>query len=136
MQKEAQEEKINKFDIFPLRQKSGSLLKKELKKRKKKWWRGQKVASKFKEIDLYGEQVSLTYKGDQRYKTMPGAIVSVIVLLTIIAFSIYRCIVFVTKQDPNLSKQSFTRDLDIEGPLYPKDFGFNIAFGLKRPIDP
>ncbi len=35
-----------------------------------------------------------------------------------------------------MSKQSFTRDLDHEGPLYPKDFGFNIAFGLKRPIDP
>ena len=54
MEKETQEENINKFDIFPPRQKSGSLLKKELKKRKKRWWRGEKVASKFKEIDLYG----------------------------------------------------------------------------------
>ena len=55
MDKETREEKMNKFDIFPTRQKSGSLLKKELKKRKKKWWRGQKVGSKFKEIDLYVE---------------------------------------------------------------------------------
>ena len=55
MDKETREEKMNKFDIFPPRQKSGSLLKKELKKRKKKWWRGEKVGSKFKEIDLYGE---------------------------------------------------------------------------------
>lgn len=55
MNKETLEEKINKFDIFPPRHKSGSLLKKELKKRKKRWWRGEKIGSKFKEIDLYGE---------------------------------------------------------------------------------
>jgi hypothetical protein len=30
-------------------------LKRELKKRKKKWWRGEKLRSKFKEVDLYGE---------------------------------------------------------------------------------
>ncbi len=61
------------------------------------WWRGEKVGSKFKEIDLYGESVSLTYKGEQSYKTMPGAFVSVIVLLTMIAFSTYRCIIFISR---------------------------------------
>ena len=136
MDKETREEKFNKFDIFPQRQKSGSRLKRELKKRKKKWWRGEKLVSKFKEIDLYGHSVSLTYKGEQNYKTIPGAIMSLIVILTILAFSTYKSIVFVTKQDPNVSKQVFTRDLDHEGPLYPKDYGFNLAFGLKRPIDP
>jgi len=68
-----------------------------MKKRKKRWWRGEKLGSKFKEIDLYGEQVSLTYKGDQSYKTIPGAFVSVVVLLTIIAFSTYRFIIFISK---------------------------------------
>jgi hypothetical protein len=51
-------------DLFPPRHKSGSRLKKEIKKsRKKKWWRGQRIKSKFKEIDMYGEQIALTYKG-------------------------------------------------------------------------
>lgn len=67
---------------------------------------------------------------------MPGAIVSVMVILVILAFSIYRCIAFVTRSDPSLSKQSFMRDLDSEGPLIPSKFGFNIGFGLKRDIDP
>jgi len=136
MEKETREENSDKFAIFPHRQKSSSRLKKELKKRKKRWWRGEKVGSKFKEIDLYGHQVSLTYKGEQKYNTIPGAIVSVIVILTILAFSSYKCIVFITKQDPSVSKQSYSRDLDHEGSLNPKHFGFSIAFGLKRPIDP
>ena len=97
-------EEIQRSDIFPPRQRSASTLKRELKKRKKRWWRGEKLKSKFKEIDLYGEKVSLTYKGEQTFKTMPGAIVSVIVILVILAFSIYRCIAFVTRSDPNLSK--------------------------------
>lgn len=67
---------------------------------------------------------------------MPGALVSIIVLLTMLAFSAYRCVVFVTRDGPELSKQSFTRDLDHEEALVPRDYGFNIAFGLKRPIDP
>ena len=112
------------------------MIRKELKKRKKRWWKGEKVLSKFKEIDLYGEKISLTYKGEQTYKTLPGAIISVLVLLTMLAFSTYRCLVFVTRDGPELSKQSFTRDLDHEEALLPNNFGFNIAFGLKRPIDP
>ena len=67
---------------------------------------------------------------------MPGAVVSVVVLLVIFAFSIYRCITFINRLDPNLSKQSFMRDLDSEGPLLPSKYGFNIGFGLKRDIDP
>ncbi len=52
---ERQNSYMAKSLIFPPRHKSGSQLKKDLKKRKKKWWRGEKVGSKFKEIDLYGE---------------------------------------------------------------------------------
>jgi hypothetical protein len=44
--------------IFPKLSKSGSQLKKNIKKsRKKKWWRGQRVKSKFKELDMYGEKI-------------------------------------------------------------------------------
>ena len=90
--------------IFPPRVKSNSQIKRDMKKRKKRWWKGEKVASKFKEIDLYGEQVSLTYKGEQSYKTLPGAIVSIFVFLIMLAFSSYRILVFVTRDGPELSK--------------------------------
>ncbi|TNV83940.1 hypothetical protein FGO68_gene12437 [Halteria grandinella] len=123
-------------EIFPKLPRSGSVLKRELKKsRKKKWWRGQRLKSKFKEFDIYGEQIGLTYKGESSFKTTPGAIVSCIVQLLMIAFTIYRLIIFVNKDDPSVSKQSFLRNLDGEDPLHPNEYGFNLAFGLGVPMD-
>ena len=88
-------------------------MKKDIKKaKKKKWWKGQRLKSKFKELDLYGEQVALTYKGEGSFKTVPGAVTTLLVLITMLAFTTYRMIVFVTKADPEVSKQSFMRDLD------------------------
>ena len=84
---------------------SGSRLKKELKKlRKKRWWRGQRLNSKFKELDIYGEQIGLTYRGENSFKTTPGAITSLLVLSTMVAFSIYKFGIFVNKQDPEVSR--------------------------------
>jgi hypothetical protein len=100
---------------FPKNLRSGSNLKRELKKqRKKKWWRGQRLNSKFKELDIYGEQIGLTYKGDSSFKTSPGAIISLIVLLAMVAFSSYKFSVFVNRQDPDVSRQTFLRNLDEE----------------------
>jgi hypothetical protein len=84
------------------------------KLRKKKWWRGQRLNSKFKELDIYGEQIGLTYKGDSSFKTSPGAVISLIVLLAMVAFSSYKFSVFVNRQEPNVSRQTFLRNLDEE----------------------
>ena len=32
------------------------------------------------------------------------------------------------RENPNVSTQSFVMDLDQQGPVYPKHFGFDIAF--------
>ncbi len=74
------------------------------KARKKKWWRGQRVKSKFKELDMYGESVALTYKGESSFKTVPGAVTTLIVLITMLAFATYRIIIFVNKDEPDVSK--------------------------------
>ena len=125
-------------ECFPKRIRSGSRLKRDLKKqKKKKWWRGQRLNSKFKEFDIYGEQIGLTYKGDSSFKTTPGAITSLLVLLCMVAFSIYRFSVFINKQDPDVSRQFFLRNLDSENEtLTPSDFGNEIAFGIGKPIEP
>ena len=84
---------------------------------------------------MYGEQISLTYKGESQFKTLPGAMASFVVILTLLAFATYRMIILVTRDDPNVSKQSFMRDLDAEDPLLPVDYGYNLAFGLAKPMD-
>jgi hypothetical protein len=85
---------------------------------------------------MYGEQISLTYKGESQFKTLPGAMASLVVILTLLAFATYRIIILVTRDNPNVSKQSFMRDLDAVEPLLPADYGYNLAFGLAKPMDP
>jgi hypothetical protein len=53
---------------------------------------------------MYGEQISLTYKGESQFKTLPGAIASLVVILTLLAFAAYRMIILVTRDDPSVSK--------------------------------
>ena len=96
---------VDHTDLFPMRHKSKQKFKKDLKKtRKKKWWRGQRLKSKFKELDIYGEQISLTYKGESQFKTLPGAVTSLVVMLTLLAFATYRMIILITRDDPSVSK--------------------------------
>jgi hypothetical protein len=93
--------------------------------------------SKFKELDIYGEQIGLTYKGESSFKTTPGALTSVLVLMCMLAFFIYKFGVFVNKQDPEVSRQSFLRNLDAPGELLtPSDYGLELAFGIGKQIKP
>ena len=61
---------------------------------------------------------------------------SLVVILTLLAFATYRMIIMVTRDNPNVSKQSFMRDLDAEDALIPADYGYNMAFGLPKLMDP
>lgn len=99
--------------FFPSHQRTGSRIKKEMRAAKKKrWWRGERLGSSFKNIDIYGEQVQLTYKGNSTFKSIPGAIISSIVLVTLISFSIHQSLQFVLRQNPNVSTQNFMTNLD------------------------
>eukprot|EP00347_Sterkiella_histriomuscorum_P023757 403333491 len=93
------------------------------------------VSSKFKLIDIYGQQINLTYKGDDSFKTMPGAFASVLIIFMILAFSVFRSIVLFTRNDPNISKASFQQDLNTAGKYKPYEYGFDLAFGVGVPLD-
>ena len=54
-----------------------------------------------------------------------------------VAFSLYRFSVFVNKQDPDVSRQTFLRNLDAtDEHLMPSDFGQELAFGIGKIIEP
>ena len=94
-----------KTSLFPSLNRTKSKLKKELKNsRKKRWWKGERLRSKFKEIDIYGEQIALTYKGESSFKTSPGAIMSLIVILMMLAFTAYKSMNFIQLNNPAVSK--------------------------------
>jgi hypothetical protein len=78
----------------------------------------------------------LTYQGDDTFKTMPGASVSIVVFGVILAYALYRTIILVNLDDTKVSKKSFMRDLDEFPPFKPQDLGFEMAFGIRETLDP
>lgn len=93
-------------------------------------------------MDVYGQSVSLTFKGKETYTTWPGIIASCVLILIVLAFAIYRAIILFDRINPNVSQQSFLQDLSQADPYQPfvptQDNGtaFDIAFGLGAPLDP
>ncbi len=63
--------------------------------------------------------MSLAYRGDEKFKTTPGAIASIIVILILLAYTAYKTYVLFNKVNPNISKAGFIRDLDITDSFRP-----------------
>ena len=53
-------------------------------------------------LDIFGEKINLTYKGRGTFTTLPGALVSVLILITILAFTVYRFYVMVNRLYPTI----------------------------------
>ena len=87
-------------------------------------------------FDIFGEQIRLTYKGKDTFTTLPGTFLSLLILATILAFTIYRGFILINRINPDVSQQSFLRDLNFEEPFRPQDYGFDFAFGIGYPLDP
>ena len=58
---------------------------------------------KFKQIDIYGQSVNLTYKGEESFKTFIGAFATFIVVTVLIAYGSYRAYICFSKQEPSVS---------------------------------
>jgi hypothetical protein len=94
------------------------------------------MKSKFKELDMYGEQMSFTYKGEPSFRTTPGAIVSLLIIICMGGFSLYKFYNFIERNNPSISKEQYQRDLANVPPMIPHEYGFEIAFGMSVPLDP
>jgi hypothetical protein len=102
-------------------------------------------------LDLYGQSVSLTYKGDDSFKSPLGTAISIVVLVLLMSFGIYKFIILIYRINPDVSQQSFLRDLDKEPVFRPyqetlrggstlndstSTRAFDFSFGVGRPIPP
>lgn len=74
-----------------------------------------KLTKRFKKVDIYGEKISLTYQGNETFRTTPGASVSIVVIGVILAYAIYRAFILVSLSDTTVSKKSILRNLDETG---------------------
>ena len=85
-------------------------------------------------LDIFGEHINLTYKGRDKFTTLPGALGSLLILITILAFTVFRFYVMVNRLYPTITQQVQMRDLNFEGPYRPQEKGFDFAFGLGPPF--
>jgi hypothetical protein len=69
----------------------------------------------FKNFDMYGEPITLQYKGEDKYKTNVGACVSILLLIMILAYSLSKGLIFYHKADPDMNTLNYARDLDTAG---------------------
>jgi hypothetical protein len=53
-------------------------------------------------LDIFGEKINLTYKGRGTFTTLPGALGSLFIILTILAFTVYRFYVMVNRLYPTI----------------------------------
>ena len=91
----------------------------------------------FSNFDMFGVNVTLSYKGKQSYSTVPGIVASLIVLAIIGSFASYEFYQLILGTNPSVSQLVLMRDLEIEGSYEPfiNDFtdssnGFDFAIGL------
>ena len=61
-------------------------------------WR-YKLKDAFKSIDFFGEEVKLTYKGRAKFKSIFGAVVSLVMIGIMVAYAGYRLKNIVEKQN-------------------------------------
>ena len=55
---------------------------------------GKRFVDFLKSFDVFKESVSLTYKGDNSFSTLPGSIISLFAIATILTFAFFKGIRF------------------------------------------
>jgi hypothetical protein len=111
------------------------ILKNRLRKQDESKARSGFIGNKFKGLDIYGESVSLTYKGDSVYKTKFGAFITFIIYLTVISFGAYRTIRLFKRINPDMATLNFMRDLSEAEAINAEDLGFDFAFRTWNEFD-
>ena len=61
-------------------------------------------------IDMFGEQVNLTFKQNKTYTTKLGAMISIFCLFTMMLFFVVRTKKFITREDPFFSETTLAHD--------------------------
>ena len=70
-----------------------------------------RASSLLKRLDLFGRNILLTYQGDDKFKTNFGAVLSMLLIMLMVSFTLFKFAIMVNRSDFKSSKQSFVRNL-------------------------
>ncbi|CDW87303.1 UNKNOWN [Stylonychia lemnae] len=98
--------------------------------------RWEELKHKFKYIDLFAQPVQLTFKGEDTYKTMIGAVSSLMLIMLLLSYGVFKAVFMFNRMNPSVQKVSLLRDMS-DGLIFkPQDLGFDFAFGLSQNLEP
>ena len=89
----------------------------------------------FIQIDLFGRQLGLSLNGRKKLKTLPGALLSSMLIIAVLSILIERLLEFYTYSDLKFSQMTIDGDIDGLGPLSLENMGTDIQIGFYSVID-
>ncbi|CDW79230.1 UNKNOWN [Stylonychia lemnae] len=101
--------------------------------RKKRTW-SYKLVKKWRNLDMYGQKVHLTYKGHKKFKTSIGALFTVITRTLLVLFMAYELSLLYTQSHAINNTKYFIRNPNSDA-INLKEHGFDLAFGVSKAID-
>ena len=79
----------------------------------------RQMKERFKSVDLFGQQVGLTWQGEDQYKTSIGASLSWLITIVMLAYTIFRFYYLVNRLAPSIAKTSLIRPPTEDSPFQP-----------------
>ena len=89
----------------------------------------------FIQIDLFGQRLGLSLNGQSKLKTLPGALLSSIVIIAVLHLLVERVLEYVTYSDLQISQVIQDIEVDSLGPLPLGDMGVDVQIGFYSAID-
>ena len=68
------------------------------------------ILQKFKSLDGFGEQVTVNYRGENTYQTVPGAVLTLMTFMLVTAYSGFQITQLKTMSNPDINV--FDRSID------------------------
>jgi hypothetical protein len=65
----------------------------------------KKCSKKLHSIDMFGEEIKLTYKGRDTFTTFPGSLVSLIIVIVVTAITAFKLIDLIYRKNPSINQQ-------------------------------
>lgn len=97
---------------------------------------GERCKANFRRLDQFGQQINLTWKGEQKFKTTQGATVSLMLLIVMVVYASYGLAWVFNRTNPQISKTTLMLSDDLfEADFQPQNLGFDISFGLRTGSD-
>lgn len=84
----------------------------------------------FKKLDFYGHNVAINYRGQSKFRTNFGALVSVLVFGLIFSYTSLRFKKMVLFENPSVSKNTVFADISKYGNLTASENRFDLGFSF------